>query len=76
LDRLGSALLATNEPRKAIERHEQALAMRLRLYPDGVHRSIAASYRELSRGWKQAGDPAKADAFQRKQRDVESRIGK
>ncbi len=76
LDRLGSALLAINEPKKAIERHEQALAMRLRLYPDGVHRSLAASYRELSKDWKHAGNQAKANEYERKQRDVDSRIGK
>lgn len=74
LDRLATALLAMGDTRKAIKRFRQALAIRLRLYPDGRHRSVAASYRELSGAWRQAGDQAQAEAYARKQRDVESRL--
>ena len=60
---LGIAYSESADPRRAIGYFEQALALLLRLYPDGVHPDIAMNYTNLGVAYGKAGDPRKAIGY-------------
>jgi hypothetical protein len=47
-----------------VARQRKALELRLQLYPNGVHPSIARSYRTLARLARQGGDAAQAAEYE------------
>jgi tetratricopeptide (TPR) repeat protein len=54
------------EPRKAIEYFDQALALHLKLHPDGLHPDVAADYNNLGVQYLRLGDLGQAaDAYDR-----------
>jgi tetratricopeptide (TPR) repeat protein len=60
LGNLGGEYGKLKEPRKAIEYFDQALALHLKLYPDGVHPDVASDYNNLGVQHVRLGDLGKA----------------
>ena len=66
LGNLGGEYGKLKEPRKAIEYFDQALALHLKLYPDGPHPDVAADYNNLGVQYLLLGDLDKAvDSYDR-----------
>ena len=66
LGNLGGEYGKLKEPRKAIEYFDQALAIHLKLYPDGLHPDVAADYNNLGVQYLSLGDLVKAaDSYDR-----------
>jgi tetratricopeptide (TPR) repeat protein len=60
LGNLGGEYGKLKEPRKAIEYFDKALALHLKLYPDGLHPDVAADYNNLGVQYVLLGDLVKA----------------
>ena len=66
LGNMGGEYGKLKEPRKAIEYFDQALALHLTLYPNGVHPDIAVDYNNLGVQYLYLGDlPGATDAYDR-----------
>ncbi len=66
LGNVGGEYGRLKEPRRAIEYFDRALALHLKLYPDGRHPEVAADYNNLGVQYLQLGDAARAiDAYDR-----------
>lgn len=64
LEMLGRAYERAGDPGKAVANQRKALDLRLQLYPNGMHPSIARSYRHLARLARQGGDAALAGEYE------------
>lgn len=60
--------------RQAIAYHEKALAIRLRLYPEGVHSHLVASLNNLGIAYRALGDNRRAIAFYERALAMEARL--
>jgi tetratricopeptide (TPR) repeat protein len=66
LGNVGGEYGKLKEPRRAIEYFERALALHLKLYPDGMHPDVAADYNNLGVQYLQLGDAVRAtDSYDR-----------
>jgi tetratricopeptide (TPR) repeat protein len=66
LGNLGTEYGKLKDPRRAIEYFNRALALHLKLYPDGAHPDIASDYNNLGVQYLYLGDLEKAiDAYDR-----------
>ena len=66
INNLENAYYGLGEYRKAIEYHEKSLALRLKLYPSGVHPDIAYSYNNLGSAYDALGEYRKAIEYHEK----------
>jgi tetratricopeptide (TPR) repeat protein len=66
LGNLGGEYGRLKEPRKAIEYFDRALALHLKLYPEGLHPDVASDYNNLGVQYLRLGDLGKAvDSYDR-----------
>jgi tetratricopeptide (TPR) repeat protein len=63
LTNLGTALVTIAKPKEAISYFERSLATHLRLFPGGLHPSIAADYGRLGMAHSESGDARKAIGY-------------
>ena len=71
---MGFAYYNLSESRRAIGYYEEALAIRLKLYPDGVHPHIVNSYLNLSLAWQQVGDVGRKEEYAKKADEVKTKL--
>jgi tetratricopeptide (TPR) repeat protein len=71
---MGSAYYGLADYLRAIEYYEKTLALRLTLYPDGVHPDTVKACRNLSKAWQQAGDTARAEEYAKKADEIKAKL--
>ena len=74
LTNLGLALATVGKAEDAVVYLQKALAIDLKLYPDGVHPNIADTYRGLAEASEDAGDPDRADDYQGKAEAIDAKL--